>query len=415
MHRRALMTCAAAWAGGVLGCAEQAPSGRVVVPFWFMYGGRNRTTLEALVQRFNRSQSDVWLRPIFQGDYFEGLAKLRTGLSARAAPPLSHVVGEVVPYLASAGVLEPLDDYPAAKSLPILPTLGQGGSYYGGDARPLVAIPFNRSTPIAYVNRALLEQSGVAPPTTWDELRQAARALTRAGRFGFGCPIDWWFWAALVGQAGGAVIERDGSVTLGAEAGVAALGLWQELVAAGVMKPPPGRDYNAWEQLSQDFLAGRVAMMWSSTAFVRYLEETASFPVLALALPRGVRSSVPTGGTHFVLLRQAASELKQAAWRFVRFMLEPEPAAFWSSETGYLPITHQAVELLRDSGFYRRRPNYQVALEQLRVAEPWPWSPRLFRLQREVVQPQLEAAVLSGVPARQALSQARGRAAEGEP
>ena len=418
MQRRAFLLSAAALSTGggaaSVGCAEQAPAGRVVVPFWFMYGGRNRATLETLVQRFNAQQSDVWVRPVFQGDYFEGLAKLRTALAAGAAPPLSHVVGEVVPYLAEAGVLEPLDDYPEARTLPLLPALSQAAAYYGGGERPLVLVPFNRSTPIAYVNRRLFEQRRAPTPSTWQSLRAAAKALAAPGRFGFGCPIDWWYWAALVGQAGGSIVEPNGRVSLGGAAGVAALGLWQSLVDQGLMKPPPGRDYNAWEQLSQDFLAERVAMIWSSTAFVRYLEETADFPVLALPLPSGVRGSVPTGGTHFVLLKSAAAELKQAAWRFVRFMLQPDAAAYWSSETGYLPVSTGAIQKLEGSGFYAKHPNYRVALDQLAVAQPWPWSKGLFRIQREVVQPSLEAAVLERTEPAAALARARRLAEESQ-
>ncbi len=404
MQRRAALQSALALSCAALSCAERAaPPGRVVVPFWFTYGGRNRATLETLVARFNHAQSDVWVRAIFQGDYFEGLAKLRTALAAGAAPPLSHVIGEVVPYLAEAGVLEPLDDYPGARALPLHPALDQAGSFRGGGERPLVIVPFNRSTPIAYVNRRIYD--GPAP-RTWAELESLAQSLTRPGRFGFGCPIDWWYWAALVGQAGGEVVEPNGDVSLGHDAGVAALTLWQRLVAAGTMKQPPGRDYNAWEQLSQDFLAGRVAMIWSSTAFVRYLEETAEFPLRTLPLPHGVRGSVPTGGTHFVVLKSAPTELKQAAWRFVRFLLQAESASFWAKETGYLPVTTEAASLLQN-GFYREHPNYQVALDQLSVARPWPWSKGLFRIQREVVQPRLEEAVLERRDARIALDEAR--------
>jgi sn-glycerol 3-phosphate transport system substrate-binding protein len=349
------------------------------------------------------------VRAIFQGDYFEGLAKLRTALAAGAAPPLSHVVGEVVPYLAASGVLEPLDAYLGAQDLPLHPALGQAGSFHGGAAQPLVIVPFNRSTPIAYVNRRLYD--GPAP-TSWVELESTARELSGGGRFGFGCPIDWWYWAALVGQAGGDLVEPGGRVTLGGDAGVAALAFWQRLVRAGCMKQPPGRDYNAWEQLSQDFLAGRVVMMWTSTAFVRYLEETADFPVQALPLPRGVRAAVPTGGTHFVLLKSAPSELKQAAWRFVLYLLGPESAAFWASETGYLPVTTAAARRLETSGFYAQHPNHRVALDQLSVAQPWPWSKGLFRIQREVVQPRLEAALLEHLDPVGVLAEARTLAGE---
>src|SRR5687767_5017404 len=166
MQRRAFLLSAAAISSGALSsaCAEQAPAGRVVVPFWFMYGGRNRATLEALVQRFNAQQNDVWVRPVFQGDYFEGLAKLRTALAAGAAPPLSHVVGEVIPYLAEAGVLEPFEPAELPFLGDLVPELSQAGAFHGGGERPLVALPFNRSTPIAYLNGEIFRRAGLRAP-----------------------------------------------------------------------------------------------------------------------------------------------------------------------------------------------------------------------------------------------------------
>src|SRR5262249_57090307 len=133
------------------------------------------------------------------------------------------------------------------------PEFAEARGLVGGDARPLWALPFNRSTPIAYFNHKLFEELGLSPPSTWDELRAVARAATaRQGeevkRWGFECPVDWWFWAALVGQAGGAVVAPDGTPTLGGEAGVRAIRFWQSLVREDrTMKPPPGRDYNAWQ------------------------------------------------------------------------------------------------------------------------------------------------------------------------
>jgi sn-glycerol 3-phosphate transport system substrate-binding protein len=403
----------AAAGSALVGCGRPSPPGRIHVSLWYTYGGRNREVLERLVGRFNRTQSDVWVDAIYQGDYYEGLAKLRTAIAARAAPTLSHVIGEVVPYLAEAGVLEPLGGYPGAKQLDVIPALGQSGSWVGGGARPLVALPFNRSTPIAYLNEALFRRAGLGAPSTWTELRETARALTRregdrTARHGFGCPISWWFWVAMVGQAGRNVVEADGRVTLGGEAGVEALRFWQTLSREDrSMKPPPGRDYNAWEQTNQDFLSGRVAMIWTSTAFLRYLEENAPFKVLAAPLPRARQRAVPTGGTHWVVLREAAAQSKLAAWAFLRFMHQPEQVIEWSTGTGYLPTTRGAVAELERSGFFAEHPNYRVALDQLDVALPWPWSTELFRVEREVVEPRLEEAVLAGADARQVLDEAR--------
>ncbi len=403
-------------AAALLGCQRTVPPGRTEVSLWFTYGGRNREVLEELVNRFNESQTDVWVSAIYQGDYFEGLAKLRTAIAAKVPPVLSHVVGEVIPYLAEADVLEPLEAHQGQRPLGIIESLGQVGSWIGGGDRPLVCLPFNRSTPIAYLNGPLFRAAGLKAPATWDELRQTAKAMTvrsgdRVTRYGFGCPIDWWFWTAMVGQAGGKVVEDDGRVSLGGDAGVEALEFWKALVTEdGTMKPPPGRDYNAWEQTNQDFLSGRTAMIWTSTAFLKYLEDNAPFDVVAAPLPRGKRRAVPTGGTHWVMLRQAPEELKTAGFVFLRYMHEPAQAIHWAVRTGYLPVTRGAVEQLKQEGHYEKHPNDRVAVEQLSVAMPWPWSRELFRVQREIVQPRLESAIQGGRNARDVLDAARALA-----
>lgn len=402
-------------ASGLPACTRKTRDarGRVRVRLWYSLGGRNREVLLAIVQRFHETQDEVVVEPVYQGDYFESLAKLRTAVAAKAAPALSHVVAEVVPYLAKTRSLEPLDDYPGMKELGLVPALAQTGAFRGGAARPLVGIPLNRSTPLAYCNGEVFAKAGLAPPTTWAELREVAKALTVPGeRYGHEVPISWWFWVALVGQAGGAVFDDEGRPTLGGEAGEKALRLWQDLVhREKTMRPPPGRDYDAWNVTNQDFLSGRAAYVWTSTAYLRYLEDNAKFPVVAAPLPRDVKASVPTGGTFFVVVRQAPDEEKAAAARFLRFVCEPEQATLLATRTGYLPITEAAVTRMRADGFFTKHPNDAVAQAQLASVEPWPWEPNLFRIERDIVDPKLEEAVLLDRDAREVLEKARATAA----
>ncbi len=172
-----------------------------------------------------------------------------------------------------------------------------------------MCLPFNRSTPIAYYNRNVFRGLRAVAADDLGQLRAtAARLVVRDGastrRWGFECPIDWWFWAALVGQAGGDVVAPDGTPTLGGEAGVRALRFWQTLVYEDrTMKPPPGRDDNAWQVTNTDFLAGRVAMIWTSTAFLQATWRTTrarrgagKFEVGAAPLPRDVRAWCPRAG-----------------------------------------------------------------------------------------------------------------------
>ncbi|MCW5833804.1 MAG: ABC transporter substrate-binding protein [Labilithrix sp.] len=410
--RRALVAGGAALAAG---CRrrERDERGRVRLRFWYTLGGRNREVLLEIIRRFHAAQDDVRVEATYQGDYFESLAKLRTAIAAKAAPALSHVVAEVVPYLARANTLEPLDAYPGMKEIPFVPALGQAGAFRGGGRAPLYGVPLNRSTPLMYCNGELFAKEGLRPPETWDELRLAARALTRPGeRWGHEVPISWWFWVALVGQAGGEVFDADGRPTLGGEAGERALRLWQDLIhRERVMRPPPGRDYDAWNVTNQDFLGGRAAFIWTSTAYIRYLEDNARFPVVAAPLPRDVRASVPTGGTFFVVVRQAPDEEKAAAARFLRFFCEAEQAAYVSTRTGYLPTTGPAVDKMRADGFFAAHPNDDVAQRQLASVDPWPWEPMLFRIERDIVDPRLEEAVLLDRDARAVLDHARALAA----
>jgi len=415
MRRRdALVTLATsvAAAASFSGCRSRR-DGRTA-SLWFSYGGKNRKVLLSLVDEFHRQQDRFRIEAVYQGDYFEGLAKLRTAMHANVAPAVTHVIGEVVPYLAEAGVLDPMDRYDALRDLDLVPALSQAGCFLGGGDRPLYALPFNRSTPIAYLNGNVLAELGREPPTTWDELRDFARVATRrsgqdsVSRWGFECPVDWWFWVALVGQAGGVVVAEDGTPLLGGPAGIEALKFWQTMVHEDrTMRPPPGRDYNAWQVTNTDFLAGRAAMIWTSTAFLRYLEENASFPVVSAPLPSKVRASVPTGGTMFVLPTAGPEREREAAVAFLAWMMQPAQAIAFATQTGYIPVAQAALTQLEDEGYYREHPNARVAIDQLEHAQPWPWATQLFRIQREAVQPKLEQAVLERMDAGEALARAR--------
>lgn len=400
------------------GCEPEASRGRISTSLWYAYGGKNREVLLGLIERFHQEQSRYYVHAVYQGDYFEALAKLRTAISAGKAPALTHVVGEILPYLAEAGVLEPLHSLVPPEKLDLVPALAQEGAYIEGKQKPLYGLPFNRSTPIVYYNKSIFLKLGLAPPKTWEEMRETAKAATARNNgvtecWGFECPVDWWFWAALVGQAGGQVIENDGTPSLGGDAGVRALELWQTMVHDDkTMKPPPGRDYNAWQATNTDFLSGRAAMIWTSTAFLRYLEETAKFPVGAAPLPQNSRASVPLGGTLFVMPKGAKKLEQEGAAAFLQWMMQPAQANEWALKTGYIPVSQAGLRRLESEGYYIQHPNDRVAIDQLSCVSPWPWAPILFRVQRQAVQPRLEQAVLERKDARAMLDEARRSALE---
>jgi sn-glycerol 3-phosphate transport system substrate-binding protein len=152
-------------------------------------------------------------------------------------------------------------------------------------------------------------------------------------------------------------------------------------------------------------------MIWTSTAFLRYLERNAPFAVGAAPLPKLERAAVPTGGTFFVVPRAhgraPAPRRKERALRFLRWMMAPAQANAWATGTGYMPVSRTGLALLERDGYYREHPNDRVTIDQLAHAVAWPWAPELFRVQREAVQPRLERVVLGDLDAHEALEEAR--------
>jgi len=399
--------------------------GVVEVSFWYAYGGTNRQVTEELIASFNASHPKIRVKGTYQGDYFEALAKVRVASRTSRGPAVTHVVSESLPALWEDGLVEPLDGYArgeggatAVDLADFIPALSQDGTFdYLGKEVPLFALPFNRSTPIVFYNKKMLADAGVSPPQTWEELEAAARTLTvREGDqtkvWGFELPISWWFWYALLHQADGRLLSEDGKTAMfGHAAGQEALGLLVRMVKQDkTMKNPPGRDYNAWEVANTDFLSGRVAMIWTSTAFLNYLTENAKFELGTAFLPGFKRKAVPTGGTFFVVMKGRPEAEKRAGWEFVRWMTEPEQTKLWSQKTGYMPVRRSVVESAEMKAFYVEHSNWRTTIDQLDHAVRFPFSPKLLEIQRDLLQPNLEKPVVTDATVESVLGKAEADA-----
>ncbi len=383
---------------------ETKDDGPVKVSFWYSFGGNNRKVTEELVARYNSSQDKYFIEASFQGDYFESLGKFRTAVVSKNAPTVIQIIGEVLPQIYQNGIVENLEPYfEADKTMDyddfIFGLSQEGALEYYGEQAYTFAMPFNRSTPIMYINQDMFDAKGIKPPTTWDELRSAARGLTvktgsKTEVYGLELPIDWWFWTALVYQAGGSITTKDGMSANFAKAGTEALYLWKDMVDEGIMKRPPGKDYNAWEASNTDFINGNAAMIVTSTAFLSYLTQNCDFNMKTIFLPGKVKSAVPTGGTYFVMWNGAPEEQKQGGYDFMKWMTEVDQTIYWSQNTGYMVVRESALKDQRMVDFLKKNPNYQVSYDQLVNTFKFPFVNGLINIQREAVQPNIEAPIV---------------------
>ena len=95
----------------IAGVSPARAADPIVAQFWYSFGGKNREVTEAHIKKFNESQSKYRIEGTFQGDYFQALAKIRAAAVTKTAPAAFHVVGEALPSLWQAGMLENIEPY----------------------------------------------------------------------------------------------------------------------------------------------------------------------------------------------------------------------------------------------------------------------------------------------------------------
>jgi len=381
----------------------------VEIDFWYALGGRNGEIIQEMVKKFNESQKDIVVKASYQGSYYENHSKVLAAVSAGNQPDVTMVEVASIGAFADAKVLEDLGPYANGAEKKYIPGL-LGNSYWKDK---LYAIPFNRSTPLLYLNRDMLKAAGLDPegPKTWEELREFSKALTKkegdkTATYGFSTAIDIWFYEALVFQSGGSILTEDNkALAINSEAGKAPIEFWTSMLKEGIMKAPPGEKYNAWDVAKQDFLNGQVGMIFTSTGDLRGLKENAKFDVGAAFLPANKTYGAPTGGANLVILAKSSDEEKKAAWEFVNWMTDTAQTVPFSLESGYMPVTTEAVESAEMKAAYEKEPNFQVAVKQLEYASPRPMVPGYKELQ-EVIMTEIQRAVLGQATVDEALQKA---------
>ncbi|GAA1679496.1 ABC transporter substrate-binding protein [Kribbella yunnanensis] len=336
-------------------------AGRVRIVFWSPYGGVNGKALDGLVAKFNESQDDVYAEVQFQGSYDDVAQKVAAALIAKQAPDLAVLSDVTWERFFLNEALEPLNGYLADSSVYQPKLFGEyvvkGQSW---------CVPFARSTPILYYNRDAFAAAGLPDraPRTWSELQSWGPSLAKVQSGGRSLRAlafakvdgDWQF-QGNVWQFGGSY-SRGLDVTI-AESGAVAAGEWQRSMVhsskLAYMASSP----------STDFANGLVATIQESTGGLKSMTSKAKFRVGAGFIPGEVASGIATGGGGIGMLRNISAERKQAAAAFLGFLARPENAAWWTIQTGYLPVVEAAREVPELQKLIAEQPNYGVAIAQL--------------------------------------------------
>ncbi|CAG7618033.1 ABC transporter substrate-binding protein [Paenibacillus allorhizosphaerae] len=350
---------------------DPAKGGKATVQFWHSLGGKNGEYIDAMIKRFNETHPNIEVVGSFQGSYDETVTKLQQAVAAKTAPDVTMLERAYVELFSDADVLEDLTPHLKKSNLSAdLFTPGlMGHSTFN---KKLVALPFNRSTPILHINKSILDEKGLAVPTTWDELKKVANALVikengEYKRYGMTMPYDTWYPIAMITEAGGKFFS-DNNKSIGFYdngVGVKVFSFLKDLQNTGGLYYPPAKD--SGNITNQMFVSGKVGILYGSTGSIGSLASTVQFNYVTAFLPKDKVYANPTGGANVAML--SSSKNKEAAWEFLRWLsTDPKGGLQFVLDSGYLPYTKAMVESKEIKDLWAKEPNRKVAYDQLQYA-----------------------------------------------
>lgn len=387
---------------GVAGCGEADETGQngneqVTLTWWDSRTDEGPSRIEQdRLESYMEDNPNVTIER--RAIPFEALNRtLLQGASTGDLPDIAMIDNPDHQSFAALGALEDLTDrtesWEQADAYfegPWASTMFEGRNYgFPGDSNCLAL----------FYNKDLLEQAGIEPPATWNELRAAARALTEGNRFGLvvsaiADETASFQWLPFLWQSG------EDIPTIDSQGGRSALQLWVDMVEEGIMS----RGILGWDQtdINEQFQNEQAAMMINGPWQIPALRE--SVPDLnweVALLPKGEASASILGGHNLAVT--TASENVDAAWDLLTWMQEPDiTLKEYLLEADRLPTR----EDMADESEWQDDPALSVFVEQLEVGRPRAYGPNYPEISA-AIQRAVQAAVSGESSVEAALAEAQ--------
>lgn len=319
------------------------------------------------------------------------------------------VYGDIawVPKFAAAGWLQDLSGrLSATEAADFLVGDLAGGRYKNG----LYRLPFRSDAGMLYYRTDLLEQAGLTPPQTFQELLDAAKILQAQG-------IPWgyvWqgrqyeglaamFVEVLAGYGGFWIDPGTGVVGLDRPQAIAALRFLQDTLTQGVV--PPGVTSYQEEETRRLFQNGEVAFL-RNWPYVWPLAQGEDSPIRGKI---GIQPMVDVqgntgrgclGGWGWSIAR--TSPHGDAAWELIEFLSSAPIQKRIALESGYLPTRRS---LYQDPELLAKYPHFRSMLAVLENTTLRPPVPQ-YAQASDILQRYLSAALTGQTSARGAMQSA---------
>ncbi|GAA4894317.1 sugar ABC transporter substrate-binding protein [Streptomonospora salina] len=269
------------------------------------------------------------------------MPRLLQGASQQDLPDLMLVDNPDLPQIAATGALLPLDEA-GFDTGGYYPSVLEAGTHED----TLYGIAPGVNGLALFTDTAKLDDAGVDPPQTWDELRDAAAELTEGDTKGLafsaiGHEEGTWTFEPFLWSNGATLTELDSPEA------VEALELWSDLVEEGSV----AQSAVNWSQadVNDQFLGDRAAMMVNGSWQLPVLDdEDVGYDVVPLPVPEaGSDPATPMGGEVWAVARNGG-EREEKAVEVLQCLLSDDNMRQWAELNAYVPAKEEAAEQLAE-------------------------------------------------------------------
>ena len=371
----------------------------------------NRDVFDRLVDRFNDTHPDIHITSVYAGQSEQQMPKVLTAVVGDVAPDILWFSPTATGQFVNLGAIAPLNHWFAESA-----TVNElDPALYNAmvASRPIWSVPMSTNNIGIFYRPSLFKAAGIETiPTSWSDLRSAAKQLTadrngdgQTDRYGMLLPLgksEWtvFTWLPFLYSAGGTPTHNE-RPNLSTKEARNALNLWVQLISDGsAMLSQPERGFEL-----DDLIAGRVAMQLTGPWTLEQLEST-GIDYDVMPIPQDAEAATVVGGEHLFIMK-STEEREVAATQFLEFALSEEFQTEWALGTGYLPVNVRSRESSAYQGYVESRPVLKVFLAQMEFAHARPTFAGYPRLS-DALGRAIEQSLL-GTPANEALRLAQER------
>lgn len=393
-------------------------NGKTEIEFWYGLGSEAGKEMQSIIDSFNSSQDEVFVKGIQQADYSTTWKKIQAAIAAKNQPAVFLIGSNVIQnYGGKDGILLDLEELVNNKDFKyddFLEVFTKNNEIN----KKVYAIPAYGTTQIIYYNKEVFKNAGIDPLqsyNSWENIAEAAKQIVEKTDVEKGHMIMWNSenLRDMAFSNGGKYLSDDGkTVTINSPEWVETWEYAREQIFdtknMGVLSGGQGWEY--WYK-TIDMVNNGTAGSYTGSSGDRGNLDFNKIDAIEQPGFNGKESKPVASSLNMAIPKDTSEEEVEAAFKWISYFTSDEVQAKWSMKIGYVPIRKTIDQNPEYKKFVEENPYANVAFNQSQHSSPEFIDPTNGKI-TDALEKAADKVELQNVPAKTALDEAQKEAQE---